>query len=271
MIPEFAKTWTNNNIDCQEVIFLKALILLLREGLSNAEAATNYMGGWQNSDPSYSSGGVEVLASNITGGVGSVVLAPPSLRLYDAYRNAFERVIEICVTEVASQSGQGARVNEDAFLNFISWEQSVRRNLTNNLWTLNPLELSGDWELVDVSGVGSLNTLMTINTKALVDNLSQGSSICFEKDGNVVVKNTRYGVGEKWFFKPGPAHLDTCEFYVASKEDPSFLLKYVGFIDRGQRIESRFSKSPIRMTGRVVSMKDGDAKGSSRFVLVKKR
>ena len=40
--------------------------------------------------------------------------------------------------------------------------------------------------------------------------------------------------------RPGPAHLDTCEFYISSKNDPDFLLKYVGFIDRGQRIESRY-------------------------------
>lgn len=46
-------------------------------------------------------------------------------------------------------------------------------------------------------------------------------------------------VGQEWYFRPGPAHLDTCEFYVKSRTDDDMLLKYVGFIDRGQRIESR--------------------------------
>ena len=41
--------------------------------------------------------------------------------------------------------------------------------------------------------------------------------------------------------RPGPAHLDTCEFYISSRTDADFLLKYVGFIDRGQRIESRLA------------------------------
>ena len=42
------------------------------------------------------------------------------------------------------------------------------------------------------------------------------------------------------FFKPGPAHLDTCEFVIESYGDPSLVLRYTGFIDRGQRIESRY-------------------------------
>lgn len=92
----------------------------------------------------------------------------------------------------------------------------------------------------------------------------------FAKDGRIDVKNA-LSTGLQWFFRPGPAHLDTCEFFISSKLDPDLLLKYVGFIDRGQRIESRFSKSPIRMTGRVLSIVRGEVCGSSRFIMVLRR
>lgn len=35
--------------------------------------------------------------------------------------------------------------NEDMLLNFVAWEQGLRRNLTSNLWKLNPAELAGAW------------------------------------------------------------------------------------------------------------------------------
>ena len=47
-------------------------------------------------------------------------------------------------------------------------------------------------------------------------------------------------IGAGWVFSPGPAHLDTCEFILRSVLDKDLILKYVGFIDRGQRIESRY-------------------------------
>ena len=117
-------------------------------------------------------------------------------------------------------------------------------------------------------------------------------------------------VGLNWYFKPGPAHLDTCEFFIRCynnknnnnnkndnnnnnnnnndneikqqqqqqqsgqqqyQQDDDLLLKYVGFIDRGQRIESRFSRNPIRMTGRVLSIVKGEFKGSSRFIMILNR
>jgi hypothetical protein len=91
-------------------------------------------------------------------------------------------------------------------------------------------------------------------------------------------------VGLNWYFKPGPAHLDTCEFFIRCKTNNNkninnnndnnsddLLLKYVGFIDRGQRIESRFSRNPIRMTGRVLSIVNSEFKGSSRFIMILNR
>ena len=100
------------------------------------------------------------------------------------------------------------------------------------------------------------------------------TAIELTKEGKVVIKQSFVGngnnnpnTGVSWSFKPGPAHLDTCEFTVESSSKPGLLLRYVGFIDRGQRIESRFSRLPIRMTGRVLSVLRGQPQGSSRFVM----
>ena len=160
-------------------------MLFLREGLSAAEAAINVQ-----DETIRTSNGVKVFNSNIGGGIGHIEITQPPLRLYDTYRNAFERVIEICVTEVATQMDQGA--SEDVFMNFVAWEQGLRRNLTSDLWTLNPSELAGEWELVDVGGMGSLNSLMTISTNSLMKKLSQGFCIDLLKEGKVEVKSTRY-------------------------------------------------------------------------------
>jgi hypothetical protein len=92
----------------------------------------------------------------------------------------------------------------------------------------------------------------------------------FLPEGHLDVKLSS-SYGEHWYFKPGPAHLDTCEFFIRSQCDADLMIKYVGFIDRGQRIESRFSKLPIRMTGRAISMVKGEPRGSSRFIMVLSR
>lgn len=68
--------------------------------------------------------------------------------------------------------------------------------------------------------------------------VSEQLALDFRADGSVDVQST-LSRGITWFFKPGPAHLDTCEFSITSTLDRDLVLKYVGFIDRGQRIESR--------------------------------
>lgn len=65
-------------------------------------------------------------------------------------------------------------------------------------------------------------------------------AIEFQPAGKLEVSHP-INIGQRWYFKPGPAHLDTCEFYIQSKVDPDLVLKYIGFIDRGQRIESRYA------------------------------
>ena len=54
--------------------------------------------------------------------------------------------------------------------------------------------------------------------------------------------------------EPGPTHLDTCQMVIemADNKGKTELSTFMGYVDRGQRIESRFSKRPIRMSGLVV-------------------
>jgi hypothetical protein len=129
--------------------------------------------------------------------------------------------------------------------------------------------LAGVWELVNIRGGGSLNPIMTSDDSFVQKNPSK-VAVEFLKDGRVDVKIPS-SEGLSWYFKPGPSHLDTTEFSVTSRVKPDLVLKYTGFIDRGQRIESRFSKMPIKMTGRVVSVVRGEIRSSNRFVMTLKR
>lgn len=158
------------------------------------------------------------------------------------------------------------------------------RNLTDSLWRPNPTELIGKWQLVDVRGEGSLGEVIRNQNSVYMGRTDVKVEIHFKENG-VVDVGVDTGVGQGWRFKPGPAHLDTCEFIIQSSVDADLVLKYIGYIDRGQRIESRssiiclesktflyhlcrFSLSPIRMTGRVISTVKGDVRGSSRFIMV---
>jgi hypothetical protein len=135
------------------------------------------------------------------------------------------------------------------------------------MWAPNPKELSGPWELVDISGMGPLQSVM-VQSPSVFFGMQKGVTVNLLDDGGVDI-NHPSTAGVKWYFKPGPAHLDTCEFTIYSEKDRTVELKYTGFIDRGQRIESRFSQQPIRMTGRVTSSIAGEPQGSCRFVMAK--
>ena len=64
-----------------------------------------------------------------------------------------------------------------------------------------------------------------------------------------------------WRLDPGnhgPTHLDTCTFQVLSEDGE--ILQYRGFLDRGARLESRFSKRSIKIRGAVAfQMRDSEA------------
>lgn len=207
-----------------------------------------------------------------------------SNRLYDTYQNAFYRIIEACFSEIGKRSGDMLPQNEDVLLSIASWEKNVRNELTNGLWIRNPSELVGNWILSDISvGSEGAESIMSFDCRNDDEKTNKKSSstemnklttnrsenivnieLC--KDGQVNIDNPEF-VGVTWVSTPGPAHLDTVEFTLNNRQNENSILKYVGFIDRGQRIESRFSLNPIRMTGRVLSLEHNVMRGSNRFVM----
>ena len=154
----------------------------------------------------------------------------------------FKELWTSCLSEISLRKlPQGTQASDDFLVNFVQWEQSLRRNFTTDLWVSNPRELAGSWELVDVSGMGSLQSVMVQDPKIFFG-MNKGVRVDLLDDGRVEVDN-ELSVGKLWFFKPGPAHLDTCEFSINGQKDTAVELKYTGFIDRGQRIESRLVSS----------------------------
>jgi hypothetical protein len=82
------------------------------------------------------------------------------------------------------------------------------------------------------------------------------STVVFTSQGKVEVAPPMQGL--RWRLDPGPTHLDTCTFQVLS--DDGTILQYRGFIDRGARLEARYSKRPVRIRGSVMfQMRDGDS------------
>jgi len=89
----------------------------------------------------------------------------PMYRLYDTYQNAFYRVIEMFIVETTNiKSTTYADVpntqRDELIVNFLGWEQGLRRNLTIDLWKKNPMELAGTWELIDI---GDMKNIMTLH------------------------------------------------------------------------------------------------------------
>jgi hypothetical protein len=249
---------------------LLALVELLTNGLAAAEIAVTYDDAAFGRSP-FGFSNISSSAKDIAIQLDYAAIArkTPNLRLYDIYWNAFQRLVETCFSEISSIKPGTEAQSDELVDTLVNWEQSLRQNLTEPLWKKNPAELAGVWELVNIRGGGSLNPIMTSDDSFVQKNPSK-VAVEFLKDGRVDVKIPS-SEGLSWYFKPGPSHLDTTEFSVTSRLKPDLILKYTGFIDRGQRIESRFSKMPIKMTGRVVSIVRGEIRSSNRFVMTLKR
>lgn len=256
-VDSFAERWTAGDTRCQEIAYLRALVILLKEGIEEAENSITYA-------PATEKFGF----SNITGNINDIGnFEVPSLRLFDMYQCAFQRVVSVVLKELGSRTGN-VPLDEEVLETLSLWEQNMRGKITDKLWNKNPLELVGKWEMIP-------NVDTTALAKNNNDMLKIGKSIDkviieFKKEGTVDLFPPR-GAGFTWNFKPGPAHLDTCEFSLTSTDENNLVLQYVGYIDRGQRVESRFSGRPISMAGRVTSLVKGEVRGSMRFSMILKK
>lgn len=170
----------------------------------------------------------------------------PPYTLTQSYVNSFDRLTAILV-----QFGSGyvkpintkkilsviPKTPTDEFQRFSQWESELRQ--TKPDVTDYPTELVGSWQVKDEIGGKIIGT----------------SSVVFNAGGDVYVEPPMMGL--RWRLDPGPTHLDTCTFQVLSNDGE--ILQYRGFMDRGARLESRFSKRSIKIRGAVTfQMRDGE-------------
>lgn len=180
---------------------------------------------------------------------GLVTVLEPSVPLIPSYSNAYERIMANLV-----ELGSGyirpmtpsetnmpkPRTATEELGRFAVWESKFRSQSASA--GTYPEDLEGTWEVKDEVG----GELIGIST------------VVFEPMGEVSVDGLQ---GLRWRLDPGPTHLDTVTFQVLSEDGT--VLQYRGFIDRGARLEARFSKRPTRIRGSVMfQMRDGDIAGT---------
>jgi hypothetical protein len=170
---------------------------------------------------------------------GIVTILDPMVPLSPSYGNSYERLM---ASLVELGSGYVRPVTADVMAmpkprnaqeelgRFAVWESAFRS--TNGEQTPYPEDLEGTWQVRDEVGGETIGT----------------SSITFAPNGEVIVAPPLQGL--RWRLDPGPTHLDTCTFQVLSEDGT--ILQYRGFLDRGARLEARFSGRPTRIRGSVM-------------------
>jgi hypothetical protein len=194
----------------------------------------------------------------------------PPLPLPQSYANSYERLVTALVELGSGYIRPGAgnfmtmpkpRSAREELGRFAVWESTFRQ--TNADTSPYPDDMQGVWEVRDEIG----------------GELIGKSYVSFGAQGKLDVDPPLEGL--RWRLDPGPTHLDTCTFQVLSSDGT--ILQYRGFIDRGARLESRFSRRPIKIRGSVMfQMRDGSIDyykdmlpinyrtGTTKFVMTKK-
>jgi hypothetical protein len=176
---------------------------------------------------------------------GVVTNLESSLPLIQSYSNSYERLMANLVElgsgyirPIASNvmSMPKPRTPTEELGRFAVWESNFR---SGSEVVSYPEDLVGSWEVKDEIGGETIGI----------------STVVLEPQGQVAVAPPLQGL--RWRLDPGPTHLDTCTFQVLGEDGT--VLQYRGFIDRGARLEARFSKRPTRIRGSVMfQMRDGD-------------
>lgn len=167
----------------------------------------------------------------------------PPVSLSPSYANAYERLIASCIElgsgyiKPVSSKNALPKTAKEELGRFAKWETSIRQ--TSPDISSYPEDMVGTWQVKDEIGGKTIGV----------------SNVVFKPEGQVVVKPPLQGL--RWRLDPGPTHLDTCTFQVLS--DDGAILQYRGFVDRGARLEARFSNRSIKIRGGVsFLMRDGD-------------
>jgi hypothetical protein len=210
---------------------------------------------------------VKLLRSCYNNGV--VTDLNPPLPLSQSYSNSYERLVATLV-ELGSgyikpvagnvMAMPKPRTAREELGRLAVWESTFRQ--TNADTSSYPDDMQGIWEVRDEIG----------------GELIGKSFVSFGAQGKLDVDPPLEGL--RWRLDPGPTHLDTCTFQVLSSDGT--VLQYRGFIDRGARLESRFSRRPIKIRGSVMfQMRDGSIDyykdmlpinyrtGTTKFVMTK--
>jgi hypothetical protein len=205
---------------------------------------------------------------------GVVVSLEPALSLPQSYANAYERLVASAV-ELGSgylrpvpssdlMAFPKPRTAQEELGRFAVWESTFRAQGNSNpdVSKSHPDDMVGTWEVRDEIGGETIGmTTVTLGEK-----------------GSVQVNAPLDGL--RWRLDPGPTHLDTCTFQVLSSDGT--ILQYRGFIDRGSRLEAKFSKRQISIRGSVMfQMRNGNLDyykdmlpvnyrtGTTKFVMTK--
>jgi hypothetical protein len=179
---------------------------------------------------------IELLRECYSNGV--VTDLQPRLPLSLSFANSYERLVASAV-----ELGSGylkplpddinalpkPQTSLEELGRFAIWESTYRKSQPS--MDTYPTDLEGDWEVSDMIGGEMIGS----------------SKVRLEKGGRLIVEPPLEGL--RWRLDPGPTHLDTITFQVLSSDGT--ILQYRGFIDRGARLESRFSKRPIKIRGSV--------------------
>ena len=167
----------------------------------------------------------------------------PPVSLTPSYANAYERLIGSCIElgsgyiKPAKSKNVLPKTAQEELGRFAKWETSFRQ--TSPDISSYPEDMVGTWQVKDEVGGKTIGV----------------SNVVFRPEGQVIVKPPLKGL--RWRLDPGPTHLDTCTFQVLS--DDGAILQYRGFVDRGARLEARFSNRSIKIRGGVsFLMRDGD-------------
>lgn len=170
---------------------------------------------------------------------GTVTDLNPSTSLSQSYSNSYERLVASLVEDGSGYIGPEEnsdfmtlpkpRTATEELGRFALWESAFR---SKDEETSYPDDLEGVWEVKDEVGGETIGV----------------SSVIFLPNGEVNIAPPLQGL--RWRLDPGPTHLDTCTFQALSEDGT--VLQYRGFIDRGARLEARFSGRPIKIRGSVM-------------------
>ena len=189
---------------------------------------------------------VQLLENCYDGGI--ITSLDPPLPLTSSYTTSYERLTAKLaelgsgyvkpVNSISKVLTKKPKSAKEGLIRFSQWEVALRQ--TQPDVSDFPLDLVGSWQVKDEIGGKVIGT----------------STVVFKPEGVLEVSPPLRGL--QWRLDPGPTHLDTCTFQVLSEDGA--ILQYRGFMDRGARLESRFSRRSIKIRGAVsFQMRDSTA------------